>query len=777
MAVVESRWWSDAPAGRWEEALPVGNGRLGAMVFGGVGRERIQLNEESLWAGVPLEVWPERYREHHAEVRRRVFAGELAEARAYGVAHLTGCPTSFRSYQPLGDLWLDLGEGEVDAGTYRRELDMAEGVVRVGWRRGGVEWTREVFASSPDDVLVVRLACGRAGGLGFRVSLARHADAVVKAEGGALRMDGQLIDVAREDGGYDDNPGGSGPGGAHMRFAGRLHVESDGEVRADGDGVVVRGAGWAVLRFTAATDYRLEAMDFDRAIDPGQVAEGILAKAVARPWAELRARHVGAFRPVFERVAFDLGGDASVVGMPTPKRLEAVRRGGEDRGLIALHAQYGRYLLMSSSGRPGRLPANLQGIWSESRWAPWEADYHLNINLQMNYWPARVANLLEAAEPLQDWVRVLSRRGEEAARRLYGADGWVAHLATNPFGRVTPSASTQASQFDNGVLDPLCGAWLAAEMFDHWQFEGGRGGLERLWPVVSGAAEFVLDFLTPAPDGTWTVCPSTSPENSYMDPVTGKPNRITHGSTYHLSIVRAVLDAADRSAALLGRGGDLRARIAEARAKLPPVRLGADGRILEWSDAYVEAEPGHRHVSHLIGLHPFDQIQRGTPELWEGARRVLAGRLARGGGGTGWSRAWMVNFSARLGDGDGAAGHYLALLRRSTLPNLFDSHPPFQIDGNFGGTAGLCEMLVQSHERVDAASGVQDFVVDLLPALPAGWVDGSVRGLTARGGLVVDVEWRGGKVVRQVIRAREPREVTVRVNGERLKVMAEKRVP
>jgi len=768
--------WYRQPATNWNEALPLGNGRLGAMVFGTPGKERLQLNEESLWAGCPVEAWPPDFPKHLAEVRRLLFAGKNAEAQAYGVAHMTATPTSFRSYEPLADLWLDFGAAENVTG-YRRDLILADGIARVTFRQGDAALTREAFISAPDNALAVRVKTDKPGTLAFTVSLTRQRNATVTATAdGQLHLDGQIVDVEKKDGGYEDNAGGSGPGGAHMKFAGRLQVRVDGgKVITEGSQLRIEGAGEAVVLFTAATDYNLAKINFDHSLDPARTSDDILAKAAKKTWPELLQAHLAEHRAMFNRVSLQLDGtDAALAQLPTDARLAAVRKGGDDPGLVALYFQYGRYLLMGSSRRPARLPANLQGIWSERMWAPWEADYHLNINLQMNYWPAGPANLAETVAPLMDWFELLAQRGRESASRLYGSDGWVAFVATNPFGRVTPSASTLNSQFVNGVLDPLCGAWMAAQLFDFYQFSGDRAFLQRLYPILHGASEFVLDTLMPAPDGTLVIAPSESPENTYLDAGTKERIRITAGSTYHQSLVRAIFNATDRAAAILGTDPAMRRRIAAATAKLPPLKVGPDGRLLEWAEPYQEAEPGHRHMSHLIGLHPFNLITPATPELLTGARKVLDYRLAHGGGGTGWSRAWIINHFARLRDGDAAREHFLALLRRSTLPNLFDVCPPFQIDGNFGGCAGLAEMLLQSHEAVGSSKQEQAFLIDLLPALPKAWASGSVRGLRARGGFEVDIAWQDGKVTNYRIRSKEPREVTVRINGQVKKLLSEK---
>lgn len=738
------RLWYDEPASKWTDAMPLGNGRLGAMVFGTVVRERLQLNEESLWAGEPTDVYPDSFSEHFRKLQGLVLEGRISEARELGLAKLTKSPTSFRSYEPLADLWIETDHAS-EIEDYRRQLDLRTGIATVEYRLGDVRMKREVFISAVDDVVAVRLSASEPGMIRAKIQLTRKKDMKVTAVGSdRLHMDGQIIDIPAPEG-FDDNPGGSGPGGAHMRFAARTLARTEGgATRAENEALVIENANEATLLVTAATDYSLEKMNFDRSIDPGRRAEAILSGAGDKSWDDLRQDHVAEHRSMFERVSLDLGGsDRDEVA--TDDRLNRAKEGQADPALAALYFQYGRYLLMSSSRRPGRLPANLQGIWNEAMWAPWEADYHLNINLQMNYWPADATNLSETLDPLSDWFTRLTEKGKVSARRLYDADGWVTFTATNPFGRATPSASTKSSQFQNGVLDPLAGAWMAMTLWRHYEFTQDKAFLEeRAYPVLKGAAEFMLDYIVEDQDGYLVVVPSTSPENAYIHPELNKPVRITRGSTYHTSIVRVVFEAVVQGSQILDTDEQLRAGLQSSLQKLPPLRIGTDGTIQEWIEDYKENEPKHRHVSHLIGLHPFSLITDKDAQLLEAARKTLEKRGF--GGDVGWSNAWKICFFARLGDAEQAHWYLDRLIARNAFGNLMNACWPgrvFQIDGNFSGTAGIAEMLLRS----------RDGRIHLLPALPRAWPNGKVTGLRARGNCEVDIYWNAGELTRADIRS------------------------
>ncbi|MCG8308360.1 MAG: glycoside hydrolase family 95 protein [Cytophagales bacterium] len=733
--------WYNQPAKDWFEALPLGNGRLGAMVFGRTDKEQLQLNEESLWAGRPEDPYPEDIEMHYPEFQRLNLEGKFEEAYEYARKHLVAYPTSFRSYQPFGDLFLKFDHKTVE--NYTRALDLATAINLVAYDFEGKRFMRETFIPEEYDVLVYRFESQDRVPTDCEISFHREKDVTVKNQDDELWIDGQIFDNPD---GYDDNAGGSGKGGMHMKFAGMVKVlPDDGTCTRTDSSLVINGSSSFTVLFGATTNYDVKKLDFGDHIDYREILKQQIARASKAGYGTMKQAHVETSTSRYNRLKLDISGVEKDT-IPTDRRLERLKEGAGDPYLAQLLFQYGRYLLLSSSGGKAVLPANLQGIWNKDMWAAWESDFHLNINLQMNYWPADVCNISETVVPLSNFMRQLADRGKITASKFINSGGWVAHHVTNPFGRTTPSGSNENSQITNGYSFPLAGAWMAMTLWRHYEFTRDEKYLSEVaYPVLKGAARFILDFLREDKTGYLVTAPSYSPENTYIHPESGKRLRNTVAASIDIQIIRDVFQACLEAEKIISDGG-LSEEIENAMAKLPPVKIGRDGTIREWMEDYEEAEPGHRHISHLYALHPSNQINPGTPRLFEAAKKTLERRLSFGGGQTGWSRAWMVNFYARLLDGNQCLYHVNQLMQKQITPNLFDLHPPhiFQIDGNLGVTAGIAEMLIQSHEPG---------VIRLLPALPDDWGRGSVAGLKARGNYEVSMQWEDGNLIQTDVKA------------------------
>ena len=737
--------WYEQPAADWMQALPVGNGRLGAMVFGDPQHERIQLNEDSMWAGAADWGNSKGTQEDLIKIRKLLKDGKNHKADKLIVDKFS-YKTIKRSHQTMGDLYIDFKKtNKVE--NYKRSLSLEDALVSVNYTSNGDKYSEKVFSSAVDDVLIIELTTTSKKGMSFNLKLNRPLDNKHNTVKLSNPSNNEIImaGMVTQFGGIKGSK--PFPIDYGVKFETRMKVRNEsGSIEAKNGELILKGVKKATLFIVCNTSFYHENYE-EKNVET-------LISLEDKSFEDLLKSHIRDYQQYYKRLDFDLGGH-ELDSLATDKRLKRIKGGFDDPDFAAKLFQYGRYLLISSS-RPGTNPANLQGIWNDHIEAPWNADYHLNINLQMNYWPAEVTNLSELHQPFFDFLDRLIVRGKITAKEQYGIDrGAVLHHATDLW---APAWMRAEQAYWGSWIHG--GGWSAQHYWEHYQYTQNKEFLKNTaYPAMRSFAEFYLDWLVwDEMSGTWVSTPETSPENSFISG-DGKPAAVSYGSAMGHQIIGEIFDNVLEAAEILEVDDEFVKEVQAKREKLyPGVVVGADGRLLEWNEAYEEPEKGHRHMSHLYALHPGDEIVEGNTTAFEAAKNTIAYRLQYGGTGTGWSRVWMINLNARLFDKKSVEENIRKFLQISIADNLFDEHPPFQIDGNFGFTAGIAELLMQSHEGF----------IRILPTLPKNWKTGKIAGLKARGNIEVDIEWKEGKLYRLGLRSNEEQSKKVVYNNEEI---------
>lgn len=733
-------WKDDA---EWLKALPLGNGSLGLMIFGDVNKERIQLSEESMWSGSPSDNDnPDAFAEQD-KIRELLFDGKYKDAtkltnetqvcKGLGSGHGNGSTAPFGCFQTLGDLWIE-NRNNTDYENYYRELDLEDAVVRVKYTQEGVNFKREIFASQPDQVMVARFTADKPGQITFSCSMNRPERFKSYSENNQLIMSGALSD---------------GKGADGLQYMARLKaVNKNGKVSYKDSKIIVEDADEVILYLSASTNYVLKYPEY-KGRDYVKISNENIEKAADKSYTELLDSHTKEYQLYFNRVSIDLTPGA-IAEIPSDERLKNFKQSQSDPHLAELIFQYGRYLLISSS-RPGTLPANLQGIWANKIQTPWNGDYHTDVNIEMNYWLAEVTNLSETHLPLFDLLESLVEPGNKTAAIQYHKKGWVVHPITNTWGYTSPGESASWGMHTGA------GAWICSHIWEHFVFTADKEFLNRMYPVLKGSVEFYMDWLVEHPVTKELVSgPAVSPENTFVAP-DGSHSQISMGPAHDQQVIWQLFTDFLLASNELQINDEFISEVEQAKQKLAGPKIGTDGRLMEWAEEFPEVEPGHRHISHLFALHPGAQINmEQTPELAMAAKKSLDHRIANGGGHTGWSAAWLINQYARLQEAEKAKESLNTVLSKSTSPNLFGQHPPFQMDANFGATSGIAEMHIQSHAGM----------IHLLPAIPKDWPSGEVKGLKARGGFVVDIKWDNNELTEAVIYSEHGEECKLRYKNK-----------